>query len=163
MKNPNWPEAIGWPFTSVAEDLNSGRPRTNPASGHRRTWTSDRGITSPTRWPLGHAASLYPRLHLRLGYIWDKLCSSKSSSWSPDLTRSAHLTLLLPSSASVQFLMVLSSYVGCIFLEPSTSYVAKTLPKYFVVAHFFKRSCKQSSSGWPRNLGYKNKLVRRHN
>ena len=34
-----------------------------------------------------------------------KVCSSKSSSWSPGLTRFANLTLLLPSSAS--FLVVL--------------------------------------------------------
>ena len=29
IKNPNWQEATSWIFTSVAEDLNSGRPRTN--------------------------------------------------------------------------------------------------------------------------------------
>ena len=27
LKNPNWQEAISWLFISVAEDLNSGRPR----------------------------------------------------------------------------------------------------------------------------------------
>ena len=57
IKNPNWQEATSWLFTSVAEDLNSGRPRTNPASGHSGTRTRDRGIASPTRWTLGHAAS----------------------------------------------------------------------------------------------------------
>ena len=57
IKNPNWQEATGWLFTSVAEDLNSGRPRTNPASGQSGTRTRDRRIASPTRWPLGHAAS----------------------------------------------------------------------------------------------------------
>ena len=31
--NPNWQEATTWLFTSVAENLNSGQPRTNPASG----------------------------------------------------------------------------------------------------------------------------------
>lgn len=31
IKNPNWEEATSWLFTSVAKDLNSGRPRTNPA------------------------------------------------------------------------------------------------------------------------------------
>ena len=30
IKNPNWEEATSWLFTSVAKDLNSGRPRTNP-------------------------------------------------------------------------------------------------------------------------------------
>ena len=37
--------------------MNSGRPRTNPASGQSGTRTRDRRIASPTRWPLGHAAS----------------------------------------------------------------------------------------------------------
>ena len=46
--------ATSWLFTSVAEDLNSGRPRTNPTSGKSVTRTRDRGIASPTRWPLGH-------------------------------------------------------------------------------------------------------------
>ena len=35
IKNPNWQEATSWLFTSVTEDFNSGRPRTNPASGQR--------------------------------------------------------------------------------------------------------------------------------
>ena len=42
----------------MAEDLNSGRLKTTPASGQSGTWTRDRRIASPTRWPLGHAASL---------------------------------------------------------------------------------------------------------
>ena len=33
-------------------------PRTNPASGRNRTRTRDRRMASPTRRPLGHAASL---------------------------------------------------------------------------------------------------------
>ena len=33
IKNSNWREAISWLFSSVAEDLNSGQQRTNPASG----------------------------------------------------------------------------------------------------------------------------------
>ena len=69
-KNPNWPEAISWLFNkrgsnlvprshsgrgrsgyeiSVAEDLNSGQPRTNPESGQNETRTRDRRITSLTR------------------------------------------------------------------------------------------------------------------
>ena len=42
----------------MAEDLNSGRPRTKPASGHSGTRTQDRRIASRTRRPLGHPASL---------------------------------------------------------------------------------------------------------
>ena len=57
IKNPNWQKATSWLFTSVAENLNSGRPSTNPASGQSGTRTRDRRIASPTRWPLGHAAS----------------------------------------------------------------------------------------------------------
>lgn len=53
IKNPNWPEAPTWLFTSVAEDLNSGRPLTNPASGH-----SGPEPGPPTHWPLGYAALL---------------------------------------------------------------------------------------------------------
>jgi len=33
IKNSNCREATSWLFTSVAEDLNSGQQRTNPASG----------------------------------------------------------------------------------------------------------------------------------
>ena len=44
---------------SVAEDLSSGRPRTNPANGRSRTRIRDRRMSSPTRRPLGHAASLH--------------------------------------------------------------------------------------------------------
>ena len=57
IKNPNWQEATSWLFTSVAEDLSSGQPSTNPASGQSGTRTRDRRIASPTRWPLGPAAS----------------------------------------------------------------------------------------------------------
>ena len=55
IKNHNWQKATSWLFTSVAEDLNSGRPRTNPASGQSGTRTRK---ARPTRWPLGHAASV---------------------------------------------------------------------------------------------------------
>ena len=58
IKNPNWQEATIWLFTSVAEDLSSGRPRTNPANGRSRTRIRDRWMSSPTRRTLGHAASL---------------------------------------------------------------------------------------------------------
>ena len=37
IKNRNWQEGTSSLFTSVAEDLNSGRPRTNPASGQSGT------------------------------------------------------------------------------------------------------------------------------
>ena len=35
IKSANWQKATGWLFTSVAEDFNSGRPRTNPKSPER--------------------------------------------------------------------------------------------------------------------------------
>ena len=35
-------------FTSVAEDLSSELPRTNPASGQSGTWTRGLRIASPT-------------------------------------------------------------------------------------------------------------------
>ena len=44
IKNPNWQKATSWLFTSVAENLNSGRPSTNPASGQSGTRTRDRRI-----------------------------------------------------------------------------------------------------------------------
>ena len=37
IENLNWRESISWIFTYVAEDLNPGRPRTNPASGQSGT------------------------------------------------------------------------------------------------------------------------------
>ena len=49
IKNPNWQGAASWLFTSVAEDLNLGRQRTNPASGQSRTLTRDGLIASLTR------------------------------------------------------------------------------------------------------------------
>ena len=58
IKNPNWQEATIWLFTSVAEDLNSGRSRTNPANGRSRARIRDRRMARPTRRPLGHAAPL---------------------------------------------------------------------------------------------------------
>ena len=58
IKNPNWQEATIWLFTSVAEDLNSGRPITNPENGGSRTRIRDRRMSSPTRRPPRHAASL---------------------------------------------------------------------------------------------------------
>ena len=46
VKNPNRKsEQVGY-FTNVVEDLNSGLPRTNPASGHRGTGTRTLRITS---------------------------------------------------------------------------------------------------------------------
>ena len=37
IKNPNWREGTSGLFTNVAEDLNLGQPKTNPASGESRT------------------------------------------------------------------------------------------------------------------------------
>ena len=58
IKNPNWQEATIWLFTTVAEDLNSGRSRTNPANDRSRARIRDRRMARPTRQPLGHAALL---------------------------------------------------------------------------------------------------------
>ena len=49
VKNPNSQKATSQLFTSAAEDLNSGRPRTSPASCQSGTRTRDRWIASPTR------------------------------------------------------------------------------------------------------------------
>ena len=49
LEIPNWQETTSWLFTSVSEDLNLGRPRTNPASGQSRTQTWDCWVKSPTR------------------------------------------------------------------------------------------------------------------
>ena len=46
VKNP-WPEANQLLFASVAEDLNSELPWTNPAGGQSGTWTRDLRIASP--------------------------------------------------------------------------------------------------------------------
>ena len=48
IKIGNWQETTSWLFTSVAEDVNSGGPRTNPASGQSRTQTQDCRVKSPT-------------------------------------------------------------------------------------------------------------------
>ena len=48
IKIGNWQETTSWLFTSVAEDLNSGGPRTNPASGQSRTQTQDCRVKSLT-------------------------------------------------------------------------------------------------------------------
>ena len=46
VKNPNWPEANQLAITSMAEDLNLGLPRTNPAGGQGGTWTQGLQIAS---------------------------------------------------------------------------------------------------------------------
>ena len=38
---PTGQRQTSWVFTSMAEDLNSELPRTNPAGGHRRTWIGE--------------------------------------------------------------------------------------------------------------------------
>ena len=41
IENLNWRESISWIFTYVADDLNSGRTRTYPASGESGTHDDD--------------------------------------------------------------------------------------------------------------------------
>ena len=48
-------ESVGY-FTSVAEDLNPGLARTNPARGQGGTWNQGLRITSPALSPLSHLA-----------------------------------------------------------------------------------------------------------
>lgn len=48
---------VGYLQGSMAEDLNSGLQRTNPASGQSGTWTRNIPISSPALKPLGHVAS----------------------------------------------------------------------------------------------------------
>ena len=43
-----WLEVTSWLYTSVAEYLKLGQPRTNPASGQSGTQTQGRQIQSPT-------------------------------------------------------------------------------------------------------------------
>ena len=57
LRIPTGRRQTSWLFTSVTEDLNSGLPRTNPASVQGGTWTRGLRIVSPTPQPLGHAAS----------------------------------------------------------------------------------------------------------
>ena len=40
MKKPNWQVATSWLFMSAAKGLDSGQPRTNPASGQSGTRTA---------------------------------------------------------------------------------------------------------------------------
>ena len=40
-------EATSWQFTSMAEDLNLGQPRTNPASGQSRSQTQELLVANP--------------------------------------------------------------------------------------------------------------------
>ena len=49
IKNPNWQEATSWLFTNMAEDLNTGQPRTNPSSRQSGIQTQGCLIASPTR------------------------------------------------------------------------------------------------------------------
>ena len=58
IKNPNWQAATCWLLINVAEDLKSGWPWKNPASGQSGTRTRNCacGIASLTCCPLDHAA-----------------------------------------------------------------------------------------------------------
>ena len=47
VKNPTSARQTSWLFTSEVENLNSGLPCTNPASGQGRTWTLGLQIASP--------------------------------------------------------------------------------------------------------------------
>ena len=60
VKNPNWPEAnpVGY-LQAWPRIWTRGYRETNPGSGQSGTQTRDRWIASPTRWPLGHAASTF--------------------------------------------------------------------------------------------------------
>ena len=48
FKNPNRPEANQLTVYKVTEELNSGLPRTNPASGQGGDWSRGIRITIPT-------------------------------------------------------------------------------------------------------------------
>jgi len=43
-QNPNWQEVTRWLFTTMAEELNSERPRTNPVSDQGGTWIGATGM-----------------------------------------------------------------------------------------------------------------------
>ena len=81
IKNPNWLEATSWQFTSMAEDLILGQPRTNPASGQSGTQTQEHLIASPTHWPLRHSANTHspdwaPYISLK-NWLREFVCRSK--------------------------------------------------------------------------------------
>ena len=81
IKNPNWQESTSWQFTSKAEDLNLGQPRTNPASGQSGTQTQEYLIASPTHWPLHHSANTHspdwaPYISLK-NWLREFVCRSK--------------------------------------------------------------------------------------
>ena len=58
VKNPNWPEANQLAIYKRGRGFELGATnKSNPGSGQSGTQTRDRRIASPTRWPLGHAAS----------------------------------------------------------------------------------------------------------
>ena len=75
MKNPNWQKATSCQFTSVAENLNSGRPRTNPqvARAGREPGTAGlrvrRADPSATLPPLKETAWIAPWL-LEVSDAW---------------------------------------------------------------------------------------------
>ena len=82
IKNPNWQEETSRLFTSVAEDLNSGRQRTNPASGQSRTWNWDNHIASTH---VDHSATLPPLSSYTPGtHLRKEFMSVLSSKWWTD-------------------------------------------------------------------------------
>ena len=72
-------------FTRVSEDLNSGLPRTNSASGRGGTWTRGLWIAILVLYPPGLAASLNLNLRVRPQWRvgekpWEQGCWTSSSS-----------------------------------------------------------------------------------
>jgi len=57
LRIPTGGRQTSWLFTSAAEKLDSGLPRTTSASGQNGIWTQDLQISNPALQPLGHAAS----------------------------------------------------------------------------------------------------------
>ena len=84
--NSNWtkiPTGQGqtsWQFTSMAQDLNTGLPRTNPANDQSGTWTWGLQIASPALQPHGDAASCERRNSILITRHYPYL--SSASDWS---------------------------------------------------------------------------------
>ena len=89
IKNPNWQEETSRLFTSMAEDFNSGRHRTNRVSGQSRTRNWDHHIASPHA---DHSATLPPSWSYTSGaHLRKEFMSVLSSKWWRD-KQVAHCT-----------------------------------------------------------------------
>ena len=57
IKNPNWQKVTSGPFYKRGRGFELGTTENKSSKWPERDSNPDRRIASPTRWPLGHAAS----------------------------------------------------------------------------------------------------------